>query len=491
MVVFVDLELDGWSAEDAPEALSRAREAAAAKAASAAESSAAHTRAPGLEASIHAPPGLSQPPLHQLPSSSSSRPGSSGSCFSYDSSRNGPMGFRPGEGDGLGSLLAGDGLPAANADHRLALTLDRYPTVTEIARHVDANTLENLSATCRRIYTSLFPNRSLLIKKTLRCVNERRAQEAAADGARSGTDAGSRTLDEARLLAIQSMSSSRCVRDLVKQCMRCHQWVCRNCIGKPYTSAKPRIRRLCRTCIDAPLSTLTQARSVNPYQAFAHPSAYLRAQAARWGLCCCAEEAWLCLRCTRAQHNEDTTYRAGWAWRANYRSVVTPYGTWAGIGVGDDSDCRGRCGRASECLAAKDVVVEAEVRTASDGTCWSYLAASQPEQGGGGGAVAGAPIPAGVSLAVSVSTSTSTAPHGHQPGYFRQEYVGAGQVIRSKSLESLLVGDVVDEYPGERESGDYLLPEIDGDVRSWCGWCRKVIPSKADLQRLEEDQGQR
>lgn len=65
-----------------------------------------------------------------------------------------------------------------------------------------------------------------------------------------------------------------------------------------------------------------------------------------------------------------------------------------------------------------------------------------------------------------------------QPGYFRQEIVGIGGVVKQKAKKRVTVGDCVVEYEDERESGQYLVREEEGAHRSWCGWCWRVIPAK-------------
>lgn len=69
-----------------------------------------------------------------------------------------------------------------------------------------------------------------------------------------------------------------------------------------------------------------------------------------------------------------------------------------------------------------------------------------------------------------------------EPGYFRQEIVGIGGVVKHKVKKRVTVGACVVEYEDERETGEYLRPEETREHRSWCGWCWRVVPSKEDLQ---------
>ncbi|KAI5307166.1 hypothetical protein KEM56_003582 [Ascosphaera pollenicola] len=414
MVVFVDLDLDGWS--ESPLG-----------------------RVPAMKDTL---------PVYRLgpcvddssPELPSSRPGSSSSC-------NFPE-------HGMSTELPENSEPEVrdlNVEHRLAVILNCYPAIVEIAKGVDFNTLHALSGTCRQFHAALYPNRSLLAKETLRCENELLAADALEK------DADPETIRLSRRLSRDNTSRGRCVRDLVKECTKCHAQVCRNCIGKPFTSAKPRSRRLCSKCLSVPITAHTTS-TVNPYQNFVPLNSYQKSLVYDWAFCRCEEETWLCIPCTRAQHNEDTMYRGGWTWRSKYSSLFAP-GTWAGIGEG----CEGvKCGRGAECFAAQEAEVEIE-GSHSD---------SQSEDG-------------------------TTSPHDpesihHQfhgsPGYFRQEIVGIGGRVRHKIKKRIAVGACVEEYPEERDTGTYLVRETTGSIRSWCGWCSRVIPSKAEKMALGNDE---
>ncbi|KAI5287265.1 hypothetical protein KEM54_006115 [Ascosphaera aggregata] len=438
MVVFVDFDSDQWSGGQDPLAPGAA---------------AATGTAPAMKDAlpVYRFGSISdENPPSELPSSS--RPGSSESYFNRDVQKHE-------HADKL--LLLHDGHPQSqsksqseepdlNVDHKLATILNCYPAVIQIARGVDSNTLHALSATCRRLYAALLPVRNLLVKETLCCENEILAADA------SQEDADPDVIRRSRRLSRDNTSRGRCVRDLVKECTKCHQMVCRNCIGKPFTSAKPRTRRLCRKCLSAPITAHAQS-IINPYQNFIPLISYQQSLKSNWAFCRCEEETWLCIPCTRAQHNEDSLYRAGWTWRSKYSSLFAP-GTWAGIGQG----CEGvKCGRGAGCFAAQHIEVEIESNhndSQADASSASLRGAEDIDH---------------------LSRSS--------PGYFRQEIVGVGGLVKNKVRKRIAVGAVVEEYPEERETGTYLVLESTGEVRSWCGWCSKVISSKAERAALEHE----
>lgn len=151
-------------------------------------------------------------------------------------------------------------------------------------------------------------------------------------------------------------------------------------------------------------------------------------------------------------------YRGGWTWRSKYSSLFAP-GTWAGIGEGSEGV---KCGRGATCFAAQEAEVEIE----------SYHNDSQQPD---------------------THSSSPQDPENidHQfhtsPGYFRQEIVGIGGRVRHKVKKRIPVGACVEEYPEERDTGAYLVREATGANRSWCGWCSRIIPSKAERMALETE----
>jgi hypothetical protein len=55
-------------------------------------------------------------------------------------------------------------------------------------------------------------------------------------------------------------------------------------------------------------------------------------------------------------------------------------------------------------------------------------------------------------------------------------------VVKRKAKKLVLLGKRVQEFEDER-SGTvrYLSREEEGNIRSWCSWCERVVPSKKDL----------
>jgi hypothetical protein len=66
------------------------------------------------------------------------------------------------------------------------------------------------------------------------------------------------------------------------------------------------------------------------------------------------------------------------------------------------------------------------------------------------------------------------------PGYARHEIEGIGGVVKKKLVRMVLVGACVTEWEDEKEQGRYLVREVEGRTRSWCGWCWRVIPGAKD-----------
>jgi hypothetical protein len=66
----------------------------------------------------------------------------------------------------------------------------------------------------------------------------------------------------------------------------------------------------------------------------------------------------------------------------------------------------------------------------------------------------------------------------------RQEIEGVGGVVKQKVKKRVRVGASVEEVGRERETGIYLKPEASGDVRSWCAWCSRVMPSNSESAEL-------
>lgn len=114
-----------------------------------------------------------------------------------------------------------------------------------------------------------------------------------------------------------------------------------------------------------------------------------------------------------------------------------------------------KCGRGESCLAAQEIELEVDCEAdegSSDTSSTGHSPASPP-----------------------------TDNHdGEEPGYFRQEVIGLGGVVKHKAKKRVMVGACVVEYEDERETGRYLVREEGGDCRAWCGWCSRVIPASSE-----------
>ncbi|KAF9891935.1 hypothetical protein FE257_002898 [Aspergillus nanangensis] len=348
--------------------------------------------------------------------------------------------------------------------------LSCYPIIKEIARAVDLNTLHALSRACRQFHANLSPYRPQLVKQTLRCENE--YIETLSDLLDSGAAIPESIKSVIQLMSRGPMSSGRltsgkvakCARDMVAECRRCCKVVCRNCTAKPVTSSmfKNRIRRLCRTCRDASLSEILAPFPHDAQIQEADPDSFT-AQAFLRTPCTCQSAVWLCHPCGQKIRSDDTTYRRVWTWRTRYSTYL------GGLGTGIGEGCQGvKCGRGEDCIAAQEIELEVE--------CEADESANTPPETHHG------------TLNHRLGNSRASSPsHANdwwdsreeeEPGYFRQEIIGIGGRVKQKAKKRIMVGACVVEHEDEREKGEYLGREEDGQHRSWCGWCWRVIPAR-------------
>ncbi|KAF2726239.1 hypothetical protein K431DRAFT_324408 [Polychaeton citri CBS 116435] len=349
-----------------------------------------------------------------------------------------------------------DTRPNPNVNHQFAAALACYPVVYEIASLLDLNSLDQLSRTCRQFRVSLLQHRDLLIRTTLRCTNEkanlgsrlgqhlRASHEAWKAYARNGVKVG----------RITSGRVGACARDLVAECKKCGQVVCRNCVVKPppMTTLEGRHRRLCRTCMKCDMELLTTSHPDDPTNLKDEKSLFTYPAFARLP-CSCEQNVWLCTPCGQSLRTDDTTYIRGWAWRSRY-SVCGGIG--AGLGEGNEGV---ECGRDTNCLVAKEVFKEVEC--------------DQEEL------IAELGAEVGVSDIASIRELLGTS-------YLAQEIVGIGGRVKTKVRHRVLVGEAVKEYEDERATGRFLSREQAHTNRSWCFWCSRVIPSLRDLENGHE-----
>jgi hypothetical protein len=332
-----------------------------------------------------------------------------------------------------------------------------YPVVEAIASCIDLNTLDALSRTCRLVHHGLIQYRTTLIHSTLHCQNE----DVPVDGSetfRYRARAGNWFyMEDGRSY---NGKSGDCARDMVGECRKCSDVICRNCAIKPPASGalKERHRRLCKACVHAPIATLIRA----PVDRDVPLSSELVSRE----VCKCADDGvWLCQPCGRSIRAADNDYQRIWRWRNQYGEVLGGLGT--GIGEGDRGVI---CGREADCCAAKEVEhqVDCDAEDARDG---NVAPSPAPQQ---------APVDALIDQLRLTHERTPSPSLG--PGYLRHEIEGIGGVVKRKRVRMVRVGRGVPEWDDEKSSGSRVLGrEVSGTRRSWCGWCNRVIPGEKDL----------
>ncbi|PLN84062.1 hypothetical protein BDW42DRAFT_163513 [Aspergillus taichungensis] len=346
--------------------------------------------------------------------------------------------------------------PAVNQSS-FAAALSCYPILEEIARAVDLNTMHALSRTCRRFHMNLVPYRQQLSKMTLRCESERMVTTADVLGARASQQFNVNPPDAVVRVAAGSavLRRSKCARDMVAECRKCSKVVCRNCAAKPAASTilKRRIRRLCTTCLKAPLPQLEQPVPSCPTQL-----AFQR------NICTCNVSIWLCQPCFRRLSSDDLDYRHTWSRRLDCYAY--------GQGM--------RCWRGKHCLAAQDVErTECELHHSPIGTANpSYgrnIAGSSQENAWEH------------SQQDTVGIRTRLVGTGGEEGAgdrLRDTFRNGGSNEHTVTKRTM-VGAFVDYHEDERQTGDCLAREEAGLDRAWCNWCMRLIPSQLDLDVLQ------
>ncbi|GIZ42542.1 hypothetical protein CKM354_000580400 [Cercospora kikuchii] len=331
--------------------------------------------------------------------------------------------------------------------------LSCYPIVASLASYIDLTTLSDLARTCRQVRANLLQYRTMLIHKTLRCHNESTDPgQRLGDALKASRDAW--TAYGRHGVKIDRITSGRvgaCARDMVGECRNCGKFMCRNCVIKapPTNAVKLRHRRLCRTCIKAPLdalTTVTQAFDEGGNRVDSEDVSVHEVRSYARDPCTCFDVVWICHPCGYAIRTTDTTYDRGWKWRGRYSHCG---GIGAGLGEGNEGV---ECGRTQDCLAArmvqKDVECDAE-----------ELAA----------------------LELETAKAVSEGRHWNGSSYSTQEMVGIGGKVKTKLRKMVPVGAIVKEYEDERITERYLEREHNGSNRSWCSWCSRVVAGKKDL----------
>ncbi|KAL8826933.1 MAG: hypothetical protein Q9191_003488 [Dirinaria sp. TL-2023a] len=335
--------------------------------------------------------------------------------------------------------------PNANLNS-FAAALSCYPIVSQIALSLDLNSLHALSRTCRQFRQTLLHYRDSLVQRTLRCEFD---QPIDVSGQRVLSSEGQaiQTGGLLRYIGYPTAYSKigPCARDMVGDCRRCGTIICRNCAHKPPSPWKlpNRHRRLCSTCLSAPLSQLTlQAKRLEE-------TAKLHDFVPREPCTCDSQGVYLCMHCGYGLAQDDTTYRRIWTWRTRYSTYLGGLGT--GVGEGNEGV---KCARKEQCLGAQIVDVEGECPTAESS---SPLRRSETPDDG------------------EVVAAHHEELADVEAGYLRQEIEGIGGVVKKKYKRRVRVGAPVREWEDEREGGQLLGREISGAERSWCAWCKRVV----------------
>lgn len=363
-----------------------------------------------------------------------------------------------------------------------------YPIVVAVASSIDLNTLDALARASRAIHNGLIQYRVVLLTSTLRCSNEPlpfNHDELLRYRARASNW---HYMDDSRSY---NGKSGKCARDMVGECKRCGEVICRNCAIKPPVpiALRERHRRLCVTCARAPIATLTQ-----PPLDEDKP---LSSEAVQRAICKCdSQGVWLCQPCGRSIRAADHEYQRIWRWRNQYGEVLGGLGT--GIGDGDRGVI---CGREGDCLAAREREheVDCDAQDARDtGTApWTVELPSPSSESGstsshahatsaaphGPNHVGGSPSPIATPLIDEFRHENERTPSPQLgPGYERHEIEGIGGKVKRKLVRMVRVGACVPEWDDEKGVGSRVLgPEVRGAARSWCGWCWRVIPSNKDV----------
>ncbi|ETI25257.1 hypothetical protein G647_04632 [Cladophialophora carrionii CBS 160.54] len=352
--------------------------------------------------------------------------------------------------------------------NKLAALLTCYPVALSLSSHLDLNDLHALAATCHGVHASLTQYARQLKSQSLRCSHDGTPGLAASQTQARSEASGREPVhtQPTGLYASMAVSSkiSSCARDLVAPCRKCGRIVCRNCAVKPLSNIrlKERLRRLCKTCLDAPIEAHFHGLNPpeDPIDVSTHTftsSAFLR------GPCTCESRGvFLCAPCGGNLRAADTTYQRVFTWRSRYSTHIGG-GLGTGLGLGNQGQ---KCGRGASCLD-----------TSSEAVCWVETDCLEDKS-------QDTADHDGHSLS-RVGTPDSSS---NKPGYLQQEVEGIGGVLKKKVKRRVKTGACTYEYADERESGKYLQRERTGAVRSWCGWCARVVPSLKDKQEPCMDQ---
>jgi hypothetical protein len=127
-------------------------------------------------------------------------------------------------------------LLSVSISYKLAFLSNPQSIVCELARHLDLNSLHNLSLTCRQVRANLQSFRHQLVTRTLRCANEGddhpvlRKQLSIGSGLRRLVVSPDTTVLRRR---ITTGKLGKCARDMVCECRKCGTAICRVSLPVP------------------------------------------------------------------------------------------------------------------------------------------------------------------------------------------------------------------------------------------------------------------
>lgn len=191
-----------------------------------------------------------------------------------------------------------------------------------------------------------------------------------------------------------------------------------------------------------------------------------------------------------------------WRWRNHYGESLGCLGT--GIGDGDRGVI---CGREQKCLAAREREQEMDcdaedakgsVSGSSPGSSPDYLSRNSPLTPSSHATsyfpVTAAPQQSIESLVEEYRYQERTPSPLLGPGYERHEIEGIGGIVKRKIVRMVRIGACVPEW--EDEKSHYNVPsasrvlghEVRGEIRSWCGWCLRVVPGQKDRENMVRNQ---
>ncbi|KAF2138559.1 uncharacterized protein K452DRAFT_338660 [Aplosporella prunicola CBS 121167] len=412
--------------------------------------------------------------------------------------------------------------------------LNCYPIVSSLASLLDLNTLHALSRTCRQFRANLLDYRNQLVTRTLRCSNEEEplANKLASGlaGIRASWNGGSQRMGE----RITSGKIGKCARDMVGNCRKCGIVVCRNCTSKPPppVALPGRVRRLCKTCANAPLSLLTSPSITSPAPICDSIASRSRHPAASPGTSPKSSTSSLS---STPPTSGFPNYTPGSTSSSPSSSPLksSPLRTSvpneaSGAAHSAESErslaftapaflrtpcnCPNEvylCGPCGHTLRTADQTYmlgwtwRSRYSTYLDGLGTGIGEGHEGVKCGLGsscrggreveceecGTVEEVAALSGTRTGTSPPTNGGSSAMAGSPrdewsgtSYLAQEIEGIGGRRVMKLKKRVKVGAVVKEYEDERESGVYLRREREGTNRAWCAWCARVVPSSRDWE---------